>query len=93
MTALLLVLLFISAAASSSASPRPVDVGVILDPGSPVGQTCHVSVNLALADFYSAHPNYTTAIRLHFRHSDKDDVISTASAGNYNFNSSPLLCD
>lgn len=57
-----------------------VDVGVILDLGSPEGKRCRTSISMAIDDFYAAHRNYTTRIILHTRDSDRD-VVEAASAG------------
>ncbi|KAJ6797674.1 glutamate receptor 2.8 [Iris pallida] len=82
---LLVLLLFPSAAA---AAPAEVNVGVILDLNSTIGSICQVSVKIALSDYYAAHPDSATRLRLYFRHSPRDDVVSAAAAavdliGNY----------
>ena len=76
-------LLFVLCSASSSAvvaTPSPVDIGVILDLDSPMGQICRVSINMALVDFYAVYPNSTTKLRPHFRIS-QPDVVTAASDG------------
>lgn len=47
---------------------------------SPVGMMSRTSINMALSDFYAAHPNSTTRILLLPRDS-AGDVISAAAAG------------
>ncbi|KAJ6840164.1 glutamate receptor 2.8 [Iris pallida] len=85
---LLVLLLFPSISIAAAAAPAEVNVGVILDLNSTIGSICQVSVKIALSDYYAAHPDSATRLRLYFRHSPRDDVVSAAAAavdliGNY----------
>ncbi|KAJ0985044.1 hypothetical protein J5N97_003400 [Dioscorea zingiberensis] len=79
------LLLFLILSMSSSLSfivsgePTPVNIGVILDMKSRVGKSSFVSMKIAMDDFYTAHPNYTTRIVFKTRDSQKK-VISAATA-------------
>lgn len=64
-------------------------VGVILDLDSLVGRIGLSCLSLALSDFYSAHPKYSTRLILHVRDS-KGQVIEAASSGTHFF-SMPFL--
>ncbi|KAI3444120.1 hypothetical protein Pfo_000785 [Paulownia fortunei] len=80
---LILVLLFIidpypSAAArgvkyGTSEETRPlvvVPIGVVLDKNSPLGSMADLCMEMAVSDFYEAHPNYTTRLQLHTKNAD-----------------------
>nr|XP_010931742.1 glutamate receptor 2.1-like [Elaeis guineensis] len=64
---------------STSNSPTTIDVGVILDMGSWIGNISWSCISMAIDDFYAAHPNYSTRLVPHRRNSG-DDVVSAASA-------------
>ena len=80
----------------SLGSSRTVfDVGVVLDLRTPLGKMSESCISMALADFYTAHTNYTTQLKLHWRDSNQDNV-DTASMGMLIFSSflfihSPML--
>ncbi|KAL0340029.1 UNVERIFIED_CONTAM: Glutamate receptor 2.8 [Sesamum radiatum] len=42
-----------------------VPIGVVLDLDSPLGTMADVCMEMAVSDFYAAHPNYSTRLRLH----------------------------
>lgn len=63
-----------------SGAQKTVNVGLIIDSSSAVGQTCRTSINMALSDYYSTFTNSTTKLHLLFRHVHNDDVVSAASA-------------
>uniref|UniRef100_A0A0A9H9X1 Uncharacterized protein n=1 Tax=Arundo donax TaxID=35708 RepID=A0A0A9H9X1_ARUDO len=50
------------------------NVGVILDLQTLVGKMAHISISMALEDFYAIHRNYCTKLALHIRDSHGDDV-------------------
>ncbi|CAM0951465.1 unnamed protein product [Alopecurus aequalis] len=89
MAATLLVLLLLVAGASSVAAQgggalqrQVVDVGVILDRKTWVGNISWTSIELALEEFY-AHPpraGYRTRLKLHLRDTGLD-AVSAAAAG------------
>lgn len=87
-----LLLLFIVAnlsaelagAQNAGGKTREVNVGVVLDWGSPVGKLSNSCIPMALSDFYASHSNYTTRLLLHYRDSNRD-AVEAASAGNLNF--------
>ncbi|XP_062228309.1 LOW QUALITY PROTEIN: glutamate receptor 2.3-like [Phragmites australis] len=56
-----------------------VHVGVILDLETALGKKGLLSVEMALEDFYAAHPNFTTRVELHVRDSNRD-VVNAAFA-------------
>ncbi|KAF8400401.1 hypothetical protein HHK36_013699 [Tetracentron sinense] len=56
-----------------------VDIGVVLDLSSKVGEMGEMCVSMALSDFYAAHANYKTRLVLHVRDS-QGDVVGAASA-------------
>ncbi|RWW39617.1 hypothetical protein BHE74_00055032 [Ensete ventricosum] len=55
-------------------------VGVILDNETWVGNVSWACMSMAMDDFYSTYPNYTTRVALIGKDS-KEDVVSAASAG------------
>lgn len=55
-------------------------VGVILDNETWVGNVSWACMSMAMDDFYSTHPNYTTRVALIGKDS-KEDVVSSAAAG------------
>ncbi|KAK6942400.1 Solute-binding protein family 3/N-terminal domain of MltF [Dillenia turbinata] len=54
-----------------------IDVGVILDMDSQVGEMAKFCISTALSDFYNVNPNYETRLILHTRDS-KEDIVSAA---------------
>lgn len=81
----LLLLVFTSVAAENSTAHRgggadEFHVGVILDLGSLVGKVSLASISLAVEDFYSVHPNYSTKLAIHVRDSMGSEV-QAVSAG------------
>lgn len=62
------------------AADRTVDVGVILDTSTWIGNISWSCMPMALDDFYAAHPNYTTRLKLHLRDSGKT-AFGAADAG------------
>lgn len=70
------------AAATGVGARRVVDVGVILDQTTWLGNISWASMELALEDFYAdeQHANYSTRGRLHLRNTGPDPV-DAASAG------------
>ena len=67
-------------AGEAAATTVPVRVGVILDLATALGKKSLLSLEMALEDFYAAHPNFTTRVEFHVRDSDRD-VVTAASAG------------
>ncbi|KAK3133388.1 hypothetical protein QOZ80_6AG0535900 [Eleusine coracana subsp. coracana] len=61
---------------------RVVDVGVILDRTTWLGNISWASMELAMDDFYAdaRHANYSTRVRLHLRNTGTD-AVDAASAG------------
>ena len=66
-------------AAPTTMTTVPVGVGVMLDLATGLGKKSLLSLEMALEDFYAAHPNFTTRVELHVRDSDRD-VVTAASA-------------
>ncbi|KAJ8634703.1 hypothetical protein MRB53_008970 [Persea americana] len=65
----------------SLGSSRTVfDVGVVLDLRTPLGKMSESCISMALADFYTAHTNYTTQLKLHWRDSNQDNVDTASMA-------------
>ena len=64
-----------------AAAPVPVRVGVILDWGSAVSLRRRTGIEMAVEDYYAAHPGSATRVELHFSYS-AGDVVGAASAGN-----------
>uniref|UniRef100_R7WEP9 Glutamate receptor 2.8 n=1 Tax=Aegilops tauschii TaxID=37682 RepID=R7WEP9_AEGTA len=71
------------ATAQSMAAPVPVRVGVILDwatkASSAVSLRRRTGIQMAVEDYYAAHPGSATRVELHFGDS-KGDVVGAASA-------------
>lgn len=80
--AILFLLLIVHFGVATTSKGGEFHVGVILDLGSLVGKVARTSVALAVEDFYSVHPNYSTKLVLHIRDSMGSDV-QAASAGIY----------
>ncbi|XP_040373420.1 glutamate receptor 2.1 [Rosa chinensis] len=60
-------------------SQQMVNVGVILDLGTPVGKTAQRCISMALSEFYARNANYRTKLNLTVKDS-RNDVVSAASA-------------
>jgi hypothetical protein len=74
-------LLLAALVATAQNAPSQVRVGVILDLKSPVGHRPRTGIQMAVEDYYAAHPASATKVVLHFRDSE-GDVLRAASAGN-----------
>lgn len=77
---LILLLGLVALVNHADAEVSAVPVGVILDLTSVTGTRFHTSIQMALEDYYSANPNSTTRIELHFRDSSSD-AVGAVSAG------------
>ncbi|XP_062199751.1 glutamate receptor 2.9-like [Phragmites australis] len=69
--------------AAAAAGARRVDVGVILDRTTWVGNISWACMELALEDFYAdaRYAKYSTRVRLHLRDTAGPDPVDAASAG------------
>ncbi|TVU28845.1 hypothetical protein EJB05_20380, partial [Eragrostis curvula] len=76
----LLLLLALAALTSHAAAAGTVRVGIILDQASVTGTRFQTSIQMAVEDYYSAHPNSTTKVELHFRDSSGDAVGAVSAA-------------
>ncbi|KAL4319274.1 hypothetical protein GQ457_18G003300 [Hibiscus cannabinus] len=65
---------------TTSAAAAAVNVGVVLDMDSLVGKIGMSCIDMALSDFYAAHPHYKTRLVLHTRDSIGDTVAAAAAA-------------
>ncbi|KAJ8634670.1 hypothetical protein MRB53_008937 [Persea americana] len=65
---------------SLNASRTLLDIGVVLDLGTPLGKMSNVSISMALDDFYTTHNSYTTGLNLLWRDSNEDDVDAASMA-------------
>ncbi|TVU00673.1 hypothetical protein EJB05_53894, partial [Eragrostis curvula] len=79
-TFVVVVFLLLGAVPATAAATVPVHVGVILDLATELGKKSLLSLEMALEDFYAAHPNFTTRLSLRVRDSERD-VVTAASAG------------
>ncbi|XBH92269.1 hypothetical protein VPH35_083431 [Triticum aestivum] len=79
---LLLALVLLVGAASGAAAQRTVDVGVILDRSTWVGNMSWTCMELALDDFYAddSHARYLTRLKLHLRDTGPN-AVDAAAAG------------
>ncbi|KAI6681832.1 hypothetical protein NL676_035713, partial [Syzygium grande] len=72
------------AVAQSSNNSNPttitVNVGVVLDLETRVGQMGLSCINMSLSDFYSSNPSYKTRLVLNVRDSKRDEVAAAAAA-------------
>ncbi|CAN6201597.1 unnamed protein product [Urochloa humidicola] len=67
--------------AAGTELPVPaVRVGVIVNLASPTGKRLQTSIRMAVEDYYSTHPNSSTRVELHFRHSAGDAVAAISAA-------------
>ncbi|PKI31209.1 hypothetical protein CRG98_048400, partial [Punica granatum] len=57
-----------------------VKVGLLVDSNAPMGRIASSYVNMALSDFYEAHPSYRTRLSLHFRNPQNDVVLAASAA-------------
>ncbi|TVU12247.1 hypothetical protein EJB05_45882, partial [Eragrostis curvula] len=78
-TFVVVVFLLLGAVPATAAATVPVHVGVILDLATELGKKSLLSLEMALEDFYAAHPNFTTRLSLRVRDSERD-VVTAASA-------------
>ncbi|PRQ37566.1 putative periplasmic binding protein-like I [Rosa chinensis] len=60
-------------------SEQMVNVGIILDLGTPVGKTSQRCISMALSEVYARNANYRTKLNLTLKDS-RNDVVSAASA-------------
>ncbi|KAL6861895.1 hypothetical protein ACP4OV_017595 [Aristida adscensionis] len=74
------LLLLACAAAAAGTTTVPVEVGVILDLATALGKKSLLSLEMAVEDFYAAHPEFATRLRLHVRDSDRDVVAAASHA-------------
>ena len=58
----------------------PVNVGVVLDFNTSVGNMGWSCISMALSDFYASHGNYKTRLAIKTRDS-RGDVVGAAAAG------------
>lgn len=84
---LTILLSALAALVSDAAAEGTVRVGVIVDPASVAGTRLQTSIQMAVEDYYSAYPNSSTRIELHFRDSSSD-AVEAVSAGESNVESS-----
>ncbi|CAO2040413.1 unnamed protein product [Urochloa humidicola] len=63
----------------NNAAPAEMRVGVILNMASPIGERRKVGIEMALEDYYAAHPGSRTRVVPRFRDS-RGDVVDAASA-------------
>ncbi|CAM0943576.1 unnamed protein product [Alopecurus aequalis] len=64
----------------SAAAPVSVRVGVILNWASAVSRRRRTDIEMAVEDYYAAHPGLATRLELHFRDSAGDVVGAAAAA-------------
>ncbi|XP_039115621.1 glutamate receptor 2.7-like [Dioscorea cayenensis subsp. rotundata] len=57
-----------------------IDVGVILDTKTWLGNISWSCMSMAMEDFYNSHSNFTKRLSLHLQDVNKDDRIASASA-------------
>ncbi|KAK3437342.1 hypothetical protein EUGRSUZ_C02004 [Eucalyptus grandis] len=65
---------------NSNPTTISVNVGVILDLETEVGQMGLTCINMSLSDFYSSNPSYKTRLVLNVRDSKRDEVAAAAGA-------------
>ncbi|CAL5052787.1 unnamed protein product [Urochloa decumbens] len=76
----LLFVLFGHRPAAGTELPVPVRVGVIINLASATGKRLQTSIRMAVEDYYSMHPNSSTRVELHFRHSPGDAIAAISAA-------------
>ncbi|KAI6681165.1 hypothetical protein NL676_035046 [Syzygium grande] len=64
---------------NSNLTTIPVNVGVVLDLETWVGQLGLSCINMSLSDFYSSNPSYKTRLVLNVRDSKRDEVVAAAA--------------
>ncbi|XP_030448778.1 glutamate receptor 2.1-like [Syzygium oleosum] len=65
---------------NNNATMIPVNVGVVLDLETWVGQMGLSCINMSLSDLYSSNPSYKTRLVLNVRDSKRDEVTAAAAA-------------
>ncbi|KAF8015221.1 hypothetical protein BT93_H0890 [Corymbia citriodora subsp. variegata] len=65
---------------NNNATTIPVNVGVVLDLETWVGQMGLSCITMSLSDFYSSNPSYKTRLVLNVRDSKRDEVAAAAAA-------------
>ncbi|KAK3437311.1 hypothetical protein EUGRSUZ_C01869 [Eucalyptus grandis] len=65
---------------NSNPTTTTVNVGVVLDLETWVGQMGLSCINMSLSDFYSSNPSYKTRLVLNVRDSERDEVAAAAAA-------------
>lgn len=68
---------------AAQAQAVQVKVGVVLDKESMEGKIGLSSINMAISDFYAAHPQFKTRIFLHVRDVKQHDILMPSAAGTY----------
>lgn len=68
---------------STAAAHEQLQVGVILDRATWIGNVSWTCIAMAAEDFYRINPNYSSRLSLHLRETDAEDAVSAASAGDY----------
>ncbi|XP_074567998.1 glutamate receptor 2.9-like [Curcuma longa] len=77
---LLLLPLFTLLPTSTQAAHEHLQVGVILDRATLIGNVSWTCIAMAAEDFYTTYPNYSSRLSLHWRDTDDEDAVSAASA-------------
>ncbi|KAF7018440.1 unnamed protein product [Triticum aestivum] len=67
-------------ATAQNALPAQARVGVILDLTTPVGRRRRTGIQMAVEDYYAAHPSSATRVALHFRDSAGDPLRAASAA-------------
>ncbi|KAF8015220.1 hypothetical protein BT93_H0889 [Corymbia citriodora subsp. variegata] len=65
---------------NNNAQTIPVNVGVVLDLETWMGQMGLSCINMSLSDFYRSNPSYKTRLVLNVRDSKQDEVAAAAAA-------------
>ncbi|KAF8015219.1 hypothetical protein BT93_H0888 [Corymbia citriodora subsp. variegata] len=65
---------------NSNPTTIPVNLGVVLDLETWMGQMGLSCINMSLSDFYSSNPSYKTRLVLNVRDSKRDEVAAAAAA-------------
>jgi hypothetical protein len=76
------VFLLLLVAGASSVAAQVVDVGVILDRTTWVGNISWTSIELAREEFYARNAGFKTRLKLHLRDTGPD-AIDAAAAGTH----------
>ncbi|KAF8023165.1 hypothetical protein BT93_F0613 [Corymbia citriodora subsp. variegata] len=64
---------------NNNAQTIPVNVGVVLDLETWMGQMGLSCINMSLSDFYRSNPSYKTRLVLNVRDSKQDEVAAAAA--------------